>query len=42
VADAGAQDSSLLSVLAGADALIVRPPRDPARTVGDLVEIIDL
>ena len=36
------QDSSLLTVLARANALIVRPPGDPARAVGDLVEVIDL
>ncbi len=29
------QDSSLLSVLAQADALLVRPPEDPAQNVGD-------
>tara|TARA_R110000764_G_scaffold151908_2_gene239743 strand:+ start:199 stop:1371 length:1173 start_codon:yes stop_codon:yes gene_type:complete len=42
VADAGRQDSSLLSVLAAANALIVRPPNDPARDAGDLVDVIDL
>ncbi len=42
VRDAGRQDSSLLSVLATANALIVRPPDDPARSVGDLVDVIDL
>ncbi|MEL7098962.1 MAG: gephyrin-like molybdotransferase Glp [Pseudomonadota bacterium] len=42
VRDAGAQDSSLLHVLAHANALIVRPPGDPARAAGDTVEIIDL
>lgn len=42
VADAGRQDSSLLSVLATANALIVRPPDDPARDVGALVDVIDL
>ena len=42
VADAGAQDSSLLSVLARANALIVRPPNDPARTPGDSVDVIRL
>jgi molybdopterin molybdotransferase len=36
------QDSSLLGVLAQADALIVRPPHDPARRAGDAVEWIDL
>ncbi len=34
------QDSSLLSVLAAANALMVRAPRDPARAVGDKVEFI--
>lgn len=36
------QDSSLLSVLAQADVLVVRPPRDAARSAGDLVEVVDL
>ena len=36
------QDSSLLSVLAQADALVVRPPHDPARAAGDSVEVIPL
>ncbi len=36
------QDSSLLSVLSEADCLIVQPPHDPARAVGEMVEIIDL
>jgi molybdopterin molybdotransferase len=34
------QDSSLLSVLAEANALMVRPPDDPARTAGEAVEFI--
>lgn len=42
VSDAGAQDSSLLSVLARANALIVRPPHDPARTAGETVDVIDI
>ncbi|WP_299552669.1 gephyrin-like molybdotransferase Glp [uncultured Tateyamaria sp.] len=42
VEDAGLQDSSLLSVLADANALIVRPPNDPARDAGDMVDIIHL
>jgi molybdopterin molybdotransferase len=42
VADAGRQDSSLLSVLATSNALIVRPPHDPARATGDLVDVIDI
>ncbi len=34
------QDSSLLSILSHADALLVRPPHDPARRAGETVEII--
>ena len=36
------QDSSLLTVLAGANALLVRPPHDPAQPVGALVSYIAL
>jgi molybdopterin molybdotransferase len=36
------QDSALLSVLAGANGLVVRPPADPARAAGEVVEVIDL
>jgi molybdopterin molybdotransferase len=36
------QDSSLLTVLAGADALMVRPPHDLAQDRGATVEYIDL
>ena len=36
------QDSSLMSVLDEADALAVRPPGDPPRAAGDVVEYIDL
>jgi molybdopterin molybdotransferase len=36
------QDSSLLSILSGADALLVRPPHDPARQAGAEVEIVPL
>lgn len=36
------QDSSLLSVLSRADALMVRAPNDPARATGDGVEFIRL
>lgn len=36
------QDSALLSVLAEAGALIVRPPHDPVRAVGEMVDIVDL
>ncbi len=34
------QDSSLLSVLAASNALMVRPPRDPARPAGELVDFL--
>lgn len=34
------QDSALLSVMAAANALLVRPPNDPARDLGDLVDVI--
>ncbi len=36
------QDSSLLTVLAGADALLLRPPHDPAQPVGTVMEYIPL
>ena len=36
------QDSSLVSVLAKADALVVRPPLDSARSAGEMAEFIDL
>ncbi|MDC0992954.1 molybdopterin molybdotransferase MoeA [Alphaproteobacteria bacterium] len=36
------QDSSMMSVLAAANALIVRPPYDPARAAGELVSVIPL
>ena len=36
------QDSSLLSVLATADVLMVRPPDDPAQQAGTMVDCIDL
>ncbi|MEM6565792.1 MAG: molybdopterin molybdotransferase MoeA, partial [Pseudomonadota bacterium] len=36
------QDSSLLTVLAGADALIVRPPQDPAQPMGAEVQYVPL
>lgn len=36
------QDSSMLSVLAWSDALMVRPAHDPARKSGDIVQVIDL
>lgn len=34
------QDSSMMSVLAGSDALLVRPPHDPARKAGETVTIL--
>lgn len=37
----GRQDSSLLSVLAEADALLVRPVNDPARAAGETVDYLD-
>ncbi|MEL7166172.1 MAG: gephyrin-like molybdotransferase Glp [Pseudomonadota bacterium] len=40
IRDAGDQDSSLLSVLSDANALLIRPPHDPARTAGDTVDAI--
>jgi len=39
---AGRQDSSLLSVLGAADALVVRPAGDPARAAGEMVDYIPL
>ncbi|MBT8458943.1 MAG: molybdopterin molybdotransferase MoeA [Boseongicola sp.] len=39
---AGRQDSGLLTVLAKANALVVRPPNDPARQAGETVQVIDL
>ena len=42
VAPVASQDSSRLRLLAGADALIVRPPHDPARAAGATVETIPL
>ncbi|MEL7090683.1 MAG: gephyrin-like molybdotransferase Glp [Pseudomonadota bacterium] len=40
IRDAGDQDSSLLSVLADANALLVRPPHDPPRAINDTVDAI--
>jgi len=34
------QDSSMMSLLAAADCLIVRPPRAPAAAAGEAVEIL--
>lgn len=36
------QDSSMLSVLAACDGLMVRPAHDPARKAGDTVQVVDL
>lgn len=36
------QDSALLTVLAGADALLIRPPHDPAQPVGAVAEYVPL
>lgn len=38
----GNQDSSLLSVLSEASALVRRPPNDPARSAGDMVEYLSI
>jgi molybdopterin molybdotransferase len=35
------QDSSMLSVLAACDGLMIRPPHDLARKAGDIVQIVD-
>lgn len=35
------QDSAILSLLAEADSLILRQPHDPARNIGDLVDVIE-
>ncbi|QFT62837.1 gephyrin-like molybdotransferase Glp [Roseivivax sp. THAF30] len=36
------QDSSLLSVLSQADALVIRPPHDPARNAGSEVDVLHI
>jgi molybdopterin molybdotransferase len=36
------QDSSLLSVLSQSNILIVRPPNDPARDIGEIVNVMDI
>jgi molybdopterin molybdotransferase len=36
------QDSSMLSVLAACDGLMIRPAHDPARKAGDTVQVVDL
>lgn len=40
ISDAGLQDSSLLTVLARSNALMVRPPHDPAQAAGTVVDAI--
>ena len=42
IAPADRQDSSLLSVLAQANALMIRPPNDQNRTTGEVVDYIPL
>ncbi|MGY3437156.1 MULTISPECIES: molybdopterin molybdotransferase MoeA [unclassified Marinovum] len=42
IAPYDAQDSSLLSLLSQADALLIRPPHDASRQAGELVEFIPL
>ena len=42
VTPANLQDSSMLSVLANADVLIMRPPFDPARHAGDQVTVLPI
>jgi molybdopterin molybdotransferase len=36
------QDSALLQVLTNANALLLRPPHDPARDVGDILDVLPL
>lgn len=36
------QDSSMLSILSASQAFLVRPPHDPARRAGDVVQVVDL
>jgi len=42
IAPASRQDSSMMATLAHANAFIVRPPFDPAKAVGDLVDILPM
>ena len=42
VTPAKKQDSSMISVYAGANALVVRPPFDPAKSAGDTVMVMRL
>jgi molybdopterin molybdotransferase len=42
VTPARKQDSSMISVYAGANALVVRPPHDAPRQAGDMVMVMPL
>jgi len=42
VTAAGKQDSSMISVFANANALIIRPPFDPEKSIGDAVMVMPL
>ena len=42
VVPAPRQDSSMMSVLATSNALIVRPPFDPAKVAGEFVSVVPL
>ena len=42
ITDAGLQDSSLLTVLARSNALLVRPPHDPFQRKGTMMDAITL
>jgi len=42
VQSADQQDSSLLSVLSQSNVLIVRPPNDPTRDIGECVNVMDI
>ena len=42
VTPATRQDSSMMAVLAKANALIVRPPFDPVKKAGDLVSVLPI
>ena len=42
VHSADQQDSSLLSVLSQSNVLIVRPPNDPARNIGECINVMDI
>jgi molybdopterin molybdotransferase len=40
VTSAPSQDSALLGVLASANALLIRPPHEPARRIGDAARVM--